>query len=74
VTAESQNSGTSRDAIIRERFCKHHVTAGYCGGDRGNATIEELWEEVFSVPSSSRGQDEARNRTCKRLKLGGSQA
>jgi hypothetical protein len=35
-------------AVGRERLCKLHVTAGY-RGSRGNTTIEELWEEVFSV-------------------------
>jgi hypothetical protein len=29
------------------------VTADY-SGDRGNAAIEELWEEVFSVRSEQR--------------------
>jgi hypothetical protein len=37
-------------AVAREQPCKCHVTAGCCN-DRSNATIEELWEEVFSVRS-----------------------
>jgi hypothetical protein len=32
--------------VARERICKRHVTAGY-RGERGNVTIEELWEDVF---------------------------
>jgi hypothetical protein len=37
-------------AVARERPCKLHVATGYCG-DRGNATIEQLWRDVFSVRS-----------------------
>jgi hypothetical protein len=39
--------------VAREWPCKRHITAGY-RGDRGNTTIEELWEEVFSVWSMLR--------------------
>jgi hypothetical protein len=39
--------------VAMERPCKHHATAGYCG-DRGNAEIMELWEEVLSVRSVPR--------------------
>jgi hypothetical protein len=35
-------------AIASELPCKRLVTAGY-RGERGNATIEEMWKEVFSV-------------------------
>jgi hypothetical protein len=38
-------------AVARERPYKRHVIAGN-RGDRGNATIEELWEEVVSVLSA----------------------
>jgi hypothetical protein len=40
-------------AVARERPCKSHVTADY-RGVRSNTTIEELWEEVFSVRSAPR--------------------
>jgi hypothetical protein len=39
-------------AIARERLCKRHVKADY-RGDRGNATLEELWEELFFVLSAA---------------------
>jgi hypothetical protein len=38
-------------AVARERPCKRHATAGY-RGDRGNATTEELGEEMYSVRSA----------------------
>jgi hypothetical protein len=38
--------------VVREWPYKCHVTAG-CHGDKGNATVEELWEGVFSVWSVS---------------------
>jgi hypothetical protein len=39
-------------AVVRERPCKRHVTAGY-HDNRKNATTWELWEEVFSVRSAA---------------------
>jgi hypothetical protein len=45
MRVQSQDCGTSRDGR------KRHVTTGY-RGDRGKATIEELWEDVFSVQSA----------------------
>jgi hypothetical protein len=39
-------------AVARKQLCKRQVTAGY-RDDRGNATVEELWEEVFSVRSAA---------------------
>jgi hypothetical protein len=36
--------------VAREWLGKRHVTAGR-GGDRGNTTIEELWEEEFFMQS-----------------------
>jgi hypothetical protein len=41
----------AQTAVASERSCRRHVTAGY-RGDRGNATVKELWEEVFSVWSA----------------------
>jgi hypothetical protein len=40
-------------AVAKERPCKFYVTVGY-RGDRNNATIGELWEELLSVRSVSR--------------------
>jgi hypothetical protein len=39
-------------AVARERLCKSHVTSGYLC-DKGNATIEEVWVEVFTMRSAA---------------------
>jgi hypothetical protein len=45
-------TGEPVEVDVREWPCKCHVTAG-CHGEEGNATVEELWEEVFSLWSVS---------------------
>jgi hypothetical protein len=46
---KARTVGPEEIPVVRERLCKFHVTVD-CGG-RGNATIEELWKEEFSVQS-----------------------
>jgi hypothetical protein len=52
-------------AVARERPCKRHVGAGY-RGDRGNATLEELWKEVFSVRSAATARSHCNKATARR--------
>lgn len=40
--------GSENAPVVRERPYKHHVIAVGCD-DRGNARVEELWEEIFRV-------------------------
>jgi hypothetical protein len=39
-------NGSANTPVARERYCKRHVTGG-SRGDRGNLTIEELWDRRF---------------------------
>jgi hypothetical protein len=52
MRAQSQNCGTSTDCLDLGTDLLSHAISGY-QGDRGKATIEELWEEVFSVRAVS---------------------
>lgn len=52
MRAQIQNSGTGSEGRCWERLCKIHMTTGYrC--EKGKATIEELWEDVFTMRSTA---------------------